>query len=1168
MVDLGPFQLQRPLGRGGMGEVWLAHHALQREAVAVKVLSPEIALQPRALRAFRREVRAAAGLDHPGIVSVFDYGEVDPAAEAASEGRLVAGSPYLVMELASHGSLTAHCGRLDWTVCRGLLLALLDALAHAHARGVIHRDLKPANVLLGQDPSGSVAVKLSDFGLAHALGSGSGERLVAGTPSSMAPEQFRAAWRDYGPWTDLYALGVVAWELLTGHLPWRAEDLEGWKRQHLRAAPPRLEAAFPLPEGLEGWLRRLLQKRTWDRFQCAADAAWALTRLEAPESTGRGPSTPTELAPDTFLVEASRAGLSALTWMELPPGDTLVPELPSSTWDESPSLGVSGGLAPREVPPLPRDWRRPRPQGLRLHGVGRGLYGLRSLQLVGRDAELDLAWGLLAQVRRERRPRALVLRGGAGVGKSRLASWIAERAQEVGSATSLFARHDRQPGPGLGLLPMVERSLHLVGLDELQLRARLEAIGRQTGSLDPQVLEARLALIRPELSQLRLDSPRERSAVLLRWLEQLGRAQLEAPSEPRATVLVLDDLQWGPEALDFARFALDQSLPLLLILTVRDDALEPGVAETLAAVQDHPRCTAHRLEALDPAASRVLVRQLLGLSGELADEVEVRTAGNPLFAVELVGDLVDRGVLELGQGGFRLGPGERLQLPDDLFQVWGPRVQALISWSGPQGELALELAAALGQQVGKAEWRGLCAEQGVGLETTRALREELARRGLIEPRPQGFAFAHGILVEALRRHAAEAGRLASHHGRCAAYLVEHSPDEVERIGRHHLQAEDWQAALEPLAQAAGLLRDRGQFVSCRLVLDRREAALQALGAGPRDLRRAEGWVLRATVDRMQGDWASFGRRIERAIAVARASGGTWLLAEAVRGKAEADRQRGRLPQARQGFIEALPIYERVGASQGAAQCIQGLGDVARQLGREDQAGDHYQRALEIYRGLHDLKGMAGIMRGLGGLARLRGDYEQAGLVIQRALELFESQGLRLGMANCLNDLGDFARYAGRTGRAEELYLRAERTYEACASYASVYPLTNLGLLYLQQGRVAEARRTVGQALDQAQAVGIGGLIGGLWLCLACCDAAEGRWRDFDAALPRAIDQLRRSAEFDPDNVLPAEQAAEHCLRAGQTERAGACLQLAREQLIGLGEHQAAAVLDRRLAELR
>jgi len=202
-----------------MGQVWFGVHRAQGVPVAVKVITAERAREASYLQAFHNEVSAMAGLDHPGIVLVFDYGTVGEVAASSSEGALVPGSPYLAMELATGGSLRDADLPATWGELRDLLLGLLDALAHAHARGVVHRDIKPGNILVfEEEPARSGGehllarrLRLTDFGLAHALDAPDAEGVrigQSGTPRYMAPEQFAARWREFGPWTDLYALGA------------------------------------------------------------------------------------------------------------------------------------------------------------------------------------------------------------------------------------------------------------------------------------------------------------------------------------------------------------------------------------------------------------------------------------------------------------------------------------------------------------------------------------------------------------------------------------------------------------------------------------------------------------------------------------------------------------------------------------------------------------------------------------------------------------------------------------------------------------------------------------------------------------------------------------------------------------------------------------------------
>src|SRR5687768_16572890 len=169
-VPLGPFELERPIGRGGMAEVWLGVHRRQQQRVAVKVLTGERAREEAFIRALKNEIHNVARLHHPGIILLFDTGEVDDTAERVTGGRFAAGSPWFAMELASHGALSPKRLPLPWSTTRMLLLSLLDALSHAHARGVIHRDIKPGNILLCAPDDPRPGLKLTDFGIAAPLG--------------------------------------------------------------------------------------------------------------------------------------------------------------------------------------------------------------------------------------------------------------------------------------------------------------------------------------------------------------------------------------------------------------------------------------------------------------------------------------------------------------------------------------------------------------------------------------------------------------------------------------------------------------------------------------------------------------------------------------------------------------------------------------------------------------------------------------------------------------------------------------------------------------------------------------------------------------------------------------------------------------------------------------
>ncbi|MFW5967366.1 MAG: serine/threonine-protein kinase, partial [Persicimonas sp.] len=244
---LGPFEVHEVLGRGGMGVVYAGKHAEQGVPVAIKILTGVDPINSKLRRRLRHEVHAIARLNHPAIVKIFDYGEVDEPVSLLTSGEIATGAPYYVMERTEPGTLRKLGGRLDWPRIKAILLTLLDALAHAHAAGVIHRDIKPGNILLGRRGSRAVP-KLGDFGISFAVEMSSSRSHCIGTPRYMAPEQINESWRLHGPWSDLYSLGCVAFELVCGDQLFEGSDLVEIYQKHFRPHHPRLEPVVALPD--------------------------------------------------------------------------------------------------------------------------------------------------------------------------------------------------------------------------------------------------------------------------------------------------------------------------------------------------------------------------------------------------------------------------------------------------------------------------------------------------------------------------------------------------------------------------------------------------------------------------------------------------------------------------------------------------------------------------------------------------------------------------------------------------------------------------------------------------------------------------------------------------------------------------------------------------------
>ncbi|MHB8800721.1 MAG: serine/threonine-protein kinase [Thermoanaerobaculia bacterium] len=259
---LGRYVLSRKLGAGGMAEVWEAFDEGLHRSVAVKVVRDEIAGEAEFRERFIREARLAAGLEHPRILPIYDFGTE-------------AGVTYLVMPLLPGGSLRERItGPMHPEEAIDCLASIAAALDHAHARGVLHRDVKPSNVLV--DASGSLL--LADFGLAKSTAVSSeltAAGMVVGTPAYMAPEQ--AIGRPVDARADQYALGVLAFELLTGRTPFRSESPFAVLDKHLREAPPPPSTFVPsLPASVDAVLARALAKQPQERFTTCREMVEAL----------------------------------------------------------------------------------------------------------------------------------------------------------------------------------------------------------------------------------------------------------------------------------------------------------------------------------------------------------------------------------------------------------------------------------------------------------------------------------------------------------------------------------------------------------------------------------------------------------------------------------------------------------------------------------------------------------------------------------------------------------------------------------------------------------------------------------------------------------------------------------------------------------------------------
>jgi len=262
------YQILEKLGGGGMSVVWKAYDHVLGRNVALKILRPEMSEDEDFVRRFRREAKSAASLSHPNIVNIYDVGEDH-------------GLYFIVMELIEGETLRDKLkreGRLSVSRALNIAAQICEGLAHAHAHRIIHRDIKPQNILITKQEH----VKVADFGIARALGgvSTTSTNVVVGSAPYLSPEQVRSG--VVSARSDLYSLGVVIYEMLTGDVPFEGENPVAIALQHLEAKVPSAREKNPkIPRAVDALVRKAMSKKPEERFQSAEDMLRAINLIQS-----------------------------------------------------------------------------------------------------------------------------------------------------------------------------------------------------------------------------------------------------------------------------------------------------------------------------------------------------------------------------------------------------------------------------------------------------------------------------------------------------------------------------------------------------------------------------------------------------------------------------------------------------------------------------------------------------------------------------------------------------------------------------------------------------------------------------------------------------------------------------------------------------------------------
>jgi eukaryotic-like serine/threonine-protein kinase len=317
-IIAGKYRVEKTLGTGGMGYVVAAHHIQLDQKVAIKCLLPEILGNPEAVTRFTREARAAVKITSEHVAHVFDV------------GTLESGAPYIVMEYLDGGDLGAwieHKGVLSLEQAVEFVLQACEAIAEAHSLGIVHRDLKPANIFCIRRADGVLSAKVLDFGISKVVGpiqSGAMDMTkttsVLGSPYYMSPEQLRAS-RDVDARTDIWSLGVILFQLLTGNLPFSSDALPDLFVKIVHDPTPSVREYRPdMPAEIDAIIGKCLHKNREQRYANIAELAVALVRF--------GPKR-ARSSVDRVLGVMSTAGLSASA-LALPPSSDACEVPPAS----------------------------------------------------------------------------------------------------------------------------------------------------------------------------------------------------------------------------------------------------------------------------------------------------------------------------------------------------------------------------------------------------------------------------------------------------------------------------------------------------------------------------------------------------------------------------------------------------------------------------------------------------------------------------------------------------------------------------------------------------------------------------------------------------------------------------------------------------------------------
>lgn len=1053
------YRVTRFLARGGMGEVYRADDLELGVPVALKTIRSEIASDAASLHRFKQEVLLARSVTHPNVCRIFDIGRHRDAARDMV---------FLTMEFLEGESLSARVrerGRLSPEESLPIVRQLAEALDAAHRAGIVHRDFKGPNVMLVPAKSGERAV-ITDFGLALPVGAGvsavteaspgdrgdpvstamAGDpRPLVGTPAYMSPEQVRG--EPIGPATDLYALGVVVFEMATGVLPFQRATPVETAMARLYEEPPRPSTFAKTDPHWEAVILRLLAPEPEARFPCARDVVRLLEGRPVEVGSVRG-TLPAE--PDGFVGRERELGVLA-AHVEQDPEAT-----GASTGRRLLTLRGPGGMGKTRLArrygwrSLPRwsggVWFADLTEARSVDGIAAAVAAGLEVPLMPGDAVAQLGHALDA------RGRALVILDNfehvAAHAEATLGKWLA-RPHEVCFLVTSRERLHLEGETTLEIEPLSEEQ----GIELFALRAGTHrpgfaitdanraAVAEIIARLDGLPLAIELAAAR--LRMLGLDELRER---LEDRLHVLAGGRRGRHGTLRAT------LDWSWELLEpWERAAVAE-------ISVFDGGLSLVAAEAVLDLSPWPDAP----PVLDVVQSLVDKSWLRARSAEQRLRFDMYATVRE-YAAEKLGDAVafDADVAK------STAAGDVVRRHGAFYASFGTvaALEALDRHGGASKRRTLRLEVDnLVTACRRALSRG---DVAVAVDTYAAAWEVLGPSG-----PVAAAVALGREVCAVSRsepplHARALVPLGH------AELLNGSPDHARECYEEALfisrELDDGRRVCNALGQLARLDFRQGRMADAsRRCLD---ALALARAAGD---RRAEAFILvsLARIHHRQGRVEEAEGVLGEALAVHREVGNRAGEAVALGVLGSLHAQQGRREKAHGCAMQALSIHRELGSRAGEALVLGNLGSILRDRGLYEEARGYFRQALAIQREIGNIGSQGTLLGFLAILDAEEGRLEEAERHLEETLAIHRATGNRRYECVALGNLGSVHTKRGQLDTARRFYEESLAILRDMGDrYQAGIVITNLGGLAAREGRTDEARKLYEEALTDLRETG-------------------------------------------------------------------------------------------------